>query len=158
MLYYSWDMAHDGCNFYYSLWANFCPVTHLTAKKMKTSKKWKKHPEISPFNTSAPKIMAICFPVPEIWHVRCNYFHYGLFFALLPPPPPPTTTMPNSLKNETSKTMQKLVEISSFYTCVPKIIIRWCTVPEIWCTTDRQMDRWTDGKSDILRWLHHLKM
>ena len=24
-----------------------------------------------------------------------------------------------------------MLEISSFYTCVPKIIIKWCTVPEI---------------------------
>ena len=32
------------------------------------------------------------------------------------------------------------------YTCVPKIMIRWCTVPEIWCATVgltdwRTMDR-----------------
>ena len=33
-------------------------------------------------------------------------------------------------------------------TCVPKIMIRWYTVPKIWCTTDRQTDGWTDSKSD----------
>ena len=26
----------------------------------------------------------------------------------------------------------------SFYTCVPKIMIRWCMVPEKWCKMDRQ--------------------
>ena len=33
---------------------------------------------------------------------------------------------------------------SSFYTCVPKITIRWCTVTEKWCVPDWR----TDGKSD----------
>ena len=37
---------------------------------------------------------------------------------------------------------KKCLEISSFYTCVPKKMITWCRVPEIWCATDGQ----TDGK------------
>ena len=76
-LYCSWDMAHEGCNCYFSFWTIFCP---FTGRKMKISKEWKKY-----------------------------------------------------------------LDISSFYTCVPKIMIRWCTVPEIWCVTDGQMDRRTDG-------------
>ena len=40
MLHCSWDVAHDGCD-YFSFWAIFCPVTPLTASKMKISKKWK---------------------------------------------------------------------------------------------------------------------
>ena len=36
---------------------------------------------------------------------------------------------------------------------VPKITIRWCTVPEKWCGTDGQ----TDGKSDTESWVPHLK-
>ena len=36
--------------------------------------------------------------------------------------------------------LQAITEISSFYICVPKIMIKWCMAPEIWCTTDRQMD------------------
>ena len=35
MLYCSWDMAHDGCNCYFSFWAIFCPFTPLTAQKTK---------------------------------------------------------------------------------------------------------------------------
>ena len=76
MLYCSWDMAHGRCNCYFSFWAVFCPLTPLTAQKVKISKKWKKH-----------------------------------------------------------------LDISSFYTSVPKIMIRWCMVPEIWCTMDIQIDR-----------------
>ena len=87
MLYCSWDMAHEGCNCYFSFWTIFCPFTPLTAQKMKISKKWKKSLEISSFYTSVPKIMIICYTVPEIWHVTdvIVIFHFGLFFALLPP-------------------------------------------------------------------------
>ena len=70
MMYSSWDMVCDRCN-YFSFWAIFCPFTPLTAQKIKILKKWKKH-----------------------------------------------------------------LEISSFYICVPKIMIRWCTIPEIWCVTE----------------------
>ena len=45
MLYCSWDMAYDGCNFYISFWAIFCPFTQLTAQKIKIKKKKKKSPE-----------------------------------------------------------------------------------------------------------------
>ena len=44
MLYCSWDMGHDGCNFYFSFWAIFCPFTPLTAQKMKIKKKMEKLP------------------------------------------------------------------------------------------------------------------
>ena len=33
--------------------------------------------------------------------------------------------------------MKKLLDILSFYTCVPKITIIWCTVPEIRSETDK---------------------
>ena len=79
-LYCSWDMAHDRCNCYFSSWAIFCPFNPLTAKKIKISKNWKKHPEVS-----------------------------------------------------------------SFYTCVPENMIKWCIVPATWCTTD---NRQTDGQMD----------
>ena len=32
-------MEHDGCNYYFSFWAIFCPFTSLTAGKMKIFKK-----------------------------------------------------------------------------------------------------------------------
>ena len=64
-LYCSWDMTRDGCN-YFSFWAIFCPFTPQRAQKTKIFKKWKKKLEISSFNTIVPKIMIICFTVPEI--------------------------------------------------------------------------------------------
>ena len=42
--------------------------------------------------------------------------------------------------------MKKHLEISSLYTCVPKIMIRWSEVPEIWYAKDRQTDGHTDGQ------------
>ena len=67
---------------------NFLPIYPLKTQKVKISKKWKKHLEISSFYTSAPKIMVICYTVPEIWHMTdvIVIFHFGLFFALSPPP------------------------------------------------------------------------
>ena len=38
MLYCSWDMAHNGFN-YFSFWAIFCPFTSLKAQKIKIRKK-----------------------------------------------------------------------------------------------------------------------
>ena len=67
MLYCSWDVAHDRCNCYFSLWGNFCHFTPLTAQKIKIFKKWKKHLEISSFNICVPKIMIRWYTVPEIW-------------------------------------------------------------------------------------------
>ena len=74
-------------------------------------------------------IIILCYTVPEIWCVTdvIVIFHFGLFFALL---------LPNSPKNENFKKMKKSLEISSFYTSVPKIMIIWYTVPGIWRVTD----------------------
>ena len=56
---------------------------------------------------------------------------------------------PKSPKNQNLKKMKKSLEISSFYICVPKIIIRWRTVPEIWCAMDRHMDRWKKWHTEV---------
>ena len=40
---------------------------------------------ISSFYTRVPKIIILCYTVPEIWRVTDVIFHFGLFFALLPP-------------------------------------------------------------------------
>ena len=86
VLYCSWDMECDRCNCYFSSWAIFCPFTSLTAQKIKIKKKWKRHLEILSFYNSTPKIMIICYTVPEIGHMmHVIIFHFGPFFALLPP-------------------------------------------------------------------------
>ena len=87
MLYCSWDTARDRCNCCYSFWAIFGPFTPQTAQKNKISKNWKKPLEISSFYTSVPKLMIICYTIPEIWCVTdvIVVFHFGLLFSLLPP-------------------------------------------------------------------------
>ena len=139
MLYYSWDMVCDGCNCYFSFWTIFCSFTPLTAPKMKISKKWKKPLEMSSFYTSVPKIMIIwCNIVPEVSQrdgCNCYFFILGYFLPFYPL---------TAQEIKISQKWKKHLEISSCYTYVPNIMIRWCMVPEKWCTTDRR----TDGKSD----------
>ena len=79
---------------------NFLPIYPIKTWKIKILKKWKQCVEISSFYTSVPKIMIICYTVPEIWHMTdvIIIFHFGLFFALLPP---------NSPKNQNFEKMKK---------------------------------------------------
>ena len=86
MMYGSWDMEHDG-QYFLSFWTVFCPFTPLTTRKIKLLKKWKKILTMPSFYTNLPKIMIICYTIPEI---QCMtdvilIFHFGLFFTLLPP-------------------------------------------------------------------------
>ena len=80
-------------------------------KNIKNIKKIKKHLEISPFYTSAPKIMIIGYTVPEIWHMTdvIVIFHFGLFFFFYPP---------NCLKNENFEKMKNIPgDIIILYNC-----------------------------------------
>ena len=67
--------------------------------------------------------------VPEMSSTIDTIFcHLGQFFAHLPP---------ENLKNQNfEKILKNPLEILSFYTSVPKIMIIWYTVPEIWCMTN----------------------
>ena len=69
------------------------------------------------------------------WQMQLFFIlgHFSLFYP------------PNSPKNQNFKKMKKSLEISSFYICVPKIKIRWCTVPEIYCATDGRTNERKDG-------------
>ena len=150
MLYCAWDMARKGCN-YFSFWDIFCPFTPLTTRKMKISKKKEKNARRYHHFTQVyqkPSSYAIVFLRYGATDAIV-IFHFGLFFC-------PFT--PNRLTNKISKNWKKSLEISSYYTCVPKIMIRWCTVPEIWCATDRRTEGRMDGKSDIQRWVPHLNI
>ena len=70
--------------------------------------------------------------------VRDRYNCYFSFWAIFYPFNPL-----RSQKIKILKKWKKPLEILSFFICEPKILIRWCMVPEIWCTTDGQSDRWT---------------
>ena len=60
---------------------------------------------------------------------RCNcYFTFWAVFC-------PFTRL-TARKRKILKKWKKHLEISSFYNSVPKIMISWYMVPEIWCITD----------------------
>ena len=64
----------------------------------------------------------------RVWQTEIG--NYGSFFVLYPP-------HLKTKKIRILKKWKKLLEISSFYTSVPKTTIIWGTVPEIWSETDR---------------------
>ena len=108
--------------------------TTNTPKNQNFEKMEKKHMEISWFYTNFTKNydhMLYCF-----WDMacdRCNFiFHFRLFC--------PFTTLTNQ-KIKIFKTWRKYLEISSFYACVPNIMITLCTVPEIRHATDEQINK-----------------
>ena len=107
----------------------FLPFYPRNSPENENLKKMKNCLEILSFYTSVPKNMITCYTVPKIWHVMdvIAFFHFGQFFALYPLYNP---------KNKNFTKIKKTVEISSFYTSVPKIMILFYTVPEIWCVTD----------------------
>ena len=87
--------------------------------------------------------MIICYTVPEIWCMMdVIIFHFRLFFALLPHYLPKKPIF--------FQKCQKQLEIPSFYTHVPKLMIRWCMVPEI------VHDGWK--KWHVSMWVPHLKI
>ena len=114
---------------FFSFWTIFCSFTPLTMQKIKILKKWKKRLEISSFHTSAPQITIISSIIPDIWSATGRIFcHFGLLFAPLP------HWQPKKIK--ILKKWNKHLEISSFYTSVPKVMIICYSVSEIWHVTD----------------------
>ena len=78
------------------------------------------------FNTKVPEILMICM-IYSSWDIergRLTLVILGHFFAFLPPPPYLKTQKIRILKKR-----NKLQEITSFYTCVPKTTIIWGMVP-----------------------------
>ena len=60
----------------------------------------------------------------------CNYFSFWVIFC----PFIPLTARKRKLKKK--KKQKKAHGDIIIYICVPKIMIRSCAVPEIWCMTD----------------------
>ena len=99
--------------------------------KNQNLQKLKKALKISSFYNSVPKIMTICYTVPETWCMtNVIIFHFGPLFALFPPL---TAQKMKILKKWRKK---KSLAISLFYISVQTVMTRWCTVPEIWCVTN----------------------
>ena len=122
-------MVRDRCN-YISFWAIFCPFTPLRAWKTKILKKMKRKPgDVIILHMCTKNYGQMMYGSWDMVHDWCNcYFSFWAIFC-------PFTPL-KAQKIKILKKWKKHLEISSFYICVPKIMIRWCTVPEIWCMTD----------------------
>ena len=154
MLYCSQDMVHDRYN-YLSFWAIFYPFTPLTTQKIKFNKNEKTSGDIIILQKCTKNHDHMLYCSWDMVHDRCNcYFSFWAIFC----PFTPLTAQKIKIK----KKWKKHLEISSFYTYVPKIMIRWCTVPEIWCATDGQTDGQTEkvtyrGGLNYFNWIfNHL--
>ena len=66
-----------------------------------------------------------------------NHMRYGSFWAIFSSFTPLTIRKIKILKK-----WKKLLEMSSFYTCLPKITIIWCVLPEIWSATEMFLLFW----------------
>ena len=115
MIYGSWDIECDGQSF-----LSFSDIFSLLPSNDP------KNGDIILHMCTIMKI--IWYMVPEIWRVTENFLSFWTIFCPFIP-----------LKTKKSKfwiNWKKLVEISSFYSNAPKIIVICGTVPEIWCMTD----------------------
>ena len=94
-------------------------------------------------SSSSPKIMIICYTVPEKWlvMVKIVIFHLGCFLPYCTPNSPKKS----KFKKKINKKAPGDIII---YTCIPKLLITWCTFPEVRCATDRPTGRRTDGQMD----------
>ena len=111
MMYGSWDTKHDRQNFL-SFWTIFCPITPLTTQKIKISKKLKKLP-------GDIFILHKCTinDTHDVWFLRYEAW-WTKFFVIL-----------DCICNQNFEKLKKHLEISTFYTSVPKIMIICYTVP-----------------------------
>ena len=108
-----------------------------------SKKKWTKNLAIPSFYTSVPKIMIICYTVPEIWCMTnvIFIFHFWLFFALLPPSQPEKSKFK---KNE--KIAMRYYHFTQMYQKLWSYDVRFLR----YCPrrTDGQMDRQKKGLTD----------
>ena len=135
MMYGSWDMKCDRQDFL-SFWTFFCPFTQLTTQKIKILKNWKKITGniITLHKCNKNHDHMLHCPL-DMAHNGFNYFSFWAIFY-------PFTSL-TAQKTKIYKKWKKLLEISSFYNSASKIMIRSCTVPEMWCA-----NIWTDGGTD----------
>ena len=146
VMYGSWDMKRDGHNFL-SFWTVFCNFNPLTTQKIKILKNWKNRLKISSFYTSVPKIMITKYCFLDMARNGCNC--YFSFWAIFCPFTHLTTQKIKILKN-----MKKAPgDIIILHICAKNydqmIYGSWDMVHD---------GRKTDGKSDIWRWVPHLKI
>ena len=128
-----------------SLWTIFCPFTPLWTQKIQILKNLKKAPgAIIIFHKCSKYYDQMMYGSWEVVHDICNcYFSFSATFC----PFTPLTTQKNKILKKWRK--KKCLEISSFYICITKIMTRWCTVLEIFCTMDGPMDGWKKWHKEV---------
>ena len=126
MIYSSWDTEWDRQNIL-SFWTIFCSFTPLTTRKIKLWKNEKNTWRYYHFTHAYHKWQSY-----NVWFKRYElWWKFFLSFWTVFCPFTPITTQ----KIKILKKWKKYLEILSFYTCAPKIIIIWYTVPKIWHAT-----------------------
>ena len=100
----------------------------LTTRKIKILKKWENDLELASFYACLLKITTIWCILPETW-ITTGILSFLAIFC--------TFTLLTTWKIKILKKWEKHLQLSSFYTCLPKIRIIWCMLPEIWSVTDR---------------------
>ena len=109
-------------------WTIFCNSIPLTPKNQ-NFKKMKKPPgDIITLHMCTINRNHIMY---SSWDMKCDWQNFLSFWTVFCPFTPITTQKIKTLKN-----WKKHLEILSFYTSVPKIMIRCYTVPEICHVTD----------------------
>ena len=110
-----------------SFWTVFCPFTPYGPKKSKFLKNEKNTRRYYHFTNVYHKWQMMYYS----WDMECNRQN-SLSFGLFCPFTPLTTQKINILKK-----WKNCLAILSFHSCVPKMTIIWCMVPEILSATDR---------------------
>ena len=117
MMYGSWYMKRDGQNFL-SFWTVFCPFTPPNSLKSQNFKKLKKTPGRDHHFTQVYQkswSYAKLFLRYGVWQIK---FYFSFWAIFCPFTPLTVQKIKISLKWKTR------LEISSFYICVPKVMIR----------------------------------
>ena len=128
MIYSPWDIKCERLKLV--IMDHFCPFTLPKNPKNQNFENMKKMLEISSFYKSVPETTIMRY---SSWDMELHRQDSFLSFRAIFCPFTPLTTW----KIKTLRQWKKHLDMSSFYTYVPKITIIWCMLPEIWSTTDK---------------------
>ena len=143
MMYGSWDIERNWPNRIFCHFRHFLPFYSTNNSKIFEKMKkytWTNHHFTQEYQKSWS--YAILLLRYSTWGMELLYFILGYFYSFNPPPPPPPPPKPPShLTAQKRKRKRKNAWRYNHFTRVPKIMIRWCMVPEISCATDGRTDR-----------------